>query len=190
MMTNDINFDDKAHWFQRRIYGGMKGTLRLDALWGDILGHLPAISSDRLMSVWDAGNGLGQMSCKLAGLGHRVLLNDISTEMLGLAGQEIDRAGLKTIDIRQSSIQNQAAEGQSFDLIVFHTVLEWLSEPQATLESLLRCLKPDAYLSLAVYNVNTVIMINVLKGDLNKALSGDHGGHMDSLPPTFATGSI
>jgi hypothetical protein len=46
------------------------------------------------MSVWGAGGGLGQMSCKLAGLGHRALLNDISGEMLALAVQEIDRAGL------------------------------------------------------------------------------------------------
>ena len=60
MMTSDINFDDKAHWFQRRIYGEMKGTLRLDALWGDMLRQIPVISSDPLMSVWDAGGGLGR----------------------------------------------------------------------------------------------------------------------------------
>jgi hypothetical protein len=42
MMMSDINFDDKAYWFQRRIYGGMKGTLRLDTLWGDMLGQVPA----------------------------------------------------------------------------------------------------------------------------------------------------
>jgi hypothetical protein len=59
MMTSDINFDDKAHGFQRRIYGGMKGKLRLDALWGDMLRQILAISSALLMSVWDAG-GLGR----------------------------------------------------------------------------------------------------------------------------------
>jgi hypothetical protein len=44
MMTSDINFDDKAHWFQRRIYGGMNVALRLDALWWDMLMQIPAIS--------------------------------------------------------------------------------------------------------------------------------------------------
>ena len=182
-MTGDYNFDGKAQWFQQRIYGGMKGTLRLDALWGDMLRHIPAISSDAGMSVWDAGGGLGQMSCKLAEKGHRVLLNDLSGKMLTLAGQVIDRAGLKTIDIRQSSIQSQSAEGQNFDLIVCHAVLEWCAQPQATLDRLLSCLKPGAYVSLAVYNVNAVIMMNVLKGNFNKALSGDHEGHPGSLTP-------
>jgi hypothetical protein len=59
MMTSDYSFDDKAHGLQRRIYGGMKGTLRLDALRGDMLRQILAISSDLLMSVWDAG-GLGR----------------------------------------------------------------------------------------------------------------------------------
>ena len=182
-MNGDENFDSKAAWFQRRIYGGLKGELRLNALWGDMLKHIPGIESSGSYSVWDAGGGLGQMSLKLAAQGHKVLLTDISAEMLALAEQAIANTGLQSIEIRQASIQSEAAEGRCYDLIVCHAVLEWLSDPQATLEKLLQCLKPGAYLSLAVYNVNAAIMMNVLKGNFNKALSGDHAGHPGSLTP-------
>ena len=58
MMTSDYNLDDKARWFQSRIYGGVKGALRLDALWGDMLRQIRP-SSYSLMSVRGAGGGLG-----------------------------------------------------------------------------------------------------------------------------------
>lgn len=182
-MDGDHNFDSKAEWFQQRIYGGPKGQLRLQALWGDMLRHIPVLESGKQLSVWDAGGGLGQMSCKLATLGHRVLLNDISAEMLALAGQEIEQLGLDSVTVKLSSIQQQAAEGQNYDVIVCHAVLEWLSEPRDALACLLRCLKPGGYLSLAVYNINAVIMMNVLKGNFIKALSGEHAGHAGGLTP-------
>jgi S-adenosylmethionine-dependent methyltransferase len=187
-MSSDENFDNKAEWFQRRIYGGLKGRLRLDALWDDMLGHIPGINSSAAdcattLSVWDAGGGLGQMSMKLAGQGHKVVLSDISAGMLALAEQEIKGSGLQSIEIRQSAIQSEAAKGHSYDLIVCHAVLEWVADPRATLEALLLCLQPGAYLSLAVYNVNAAILLNVLKGNFNKALSEDHAGHPGSLTP-------
>lgn len=182
-MKSDHNFDSKAEWFQRRIYGGPKGQLRLEALWGDLLKQIPDLENNGALSVWDAGGGLGQMSLRLAALGHNVLLNDISAEMLALAGQSIEKSGLQTIELRHSSIQSQAAEEQKFDLIVCHAVLEWLSDPRAALECLLGCLKPGGRLSLAIYNINSVIMMNVLKGNFNKALSGEHSGHVGSLTP-------
>lgn len=185
-LMQDRSFDGKAARFQKNIYQGLKGQLRLEALWGDLCEALPALNDSPSLRVWDAGGGIGQMSERLAGLGHQVLLSDISAEMLQLAHERIapDPQLASRIALRQASIQQLSTSGAAdFDLIVCHAVLEWLAEPEAVLLQMLQRLKPGGYLSLAVYNINAAILMNVIKGNFRKVLSGDMAGHQGGLTP-------
>jgi S-adenosylmethionine-dependent methyltransferase len=185
-MNSDKNFDGRARRFQDRIYGGMKGQLRLEGLWEDMLAHIPALQASAPLSIWDAGGGLGQMSMRCAELGHAVALNDVSADMLEIARQSVDQnASLtKQINIYNQSIQAFAEQtDQRFDVIVCHAVLEWLQDAEHVVELLCDKLKPGGVLSLAFYNINANVFMNVLKGNFNKALSGDFAGHPGSLTP-------
>ena len=183
MTTTDYNFDDKVDRFAQRIYGDMKGILRFKQLWRDMSDCLPGIEHGQ-WQVWDAGGGLGQMSEKLATSGHRILLNDISSNMLSEARRRIPEELLPLIDIQHASIQSIAANGGQFDLIICHAVLEWLCDPQSVITQLIGALKPGGYLSLAFYNAQALRWHNAIKGNFQQALSTTLTGHPGSLTPT------
>ena len=61
-MQQDRNFDDLAERFQRKIYGGLKGEIRLAVLWRDLESEVPALKEGRPLRILDVGAGLGQLA--------------------------------------------------------------------------------------------------------------------------------
>lgn len=183
----DRNFDDLAERFVKNIYGSDKGEIRLHILWRDLqqglLDRLPARAS-----VLDAGGGIGQLSQRLAKLGHSITLCEYSGDMLQLAR---DSFAAECPDVAVQFIHcpvQQLAEhidGQ-FDVVLFHAVLEWLAEPRETLAGLLTHLKPGGYLSLAFYNKHSLVYRNLLRGNLRKIAMDDYQGDPGSLTPMHA----
>ena len=95
--SSDRNFDGIADTFERNIYGGFKGRLRLDIVNEDISAHV-LFPTNTKVSIIDAGGGIGQFSSQLAAKysengAHEVevTLCDISSEMLDRARQEFAR---------------------------------------------------------------------------------------------------
>ena len=184
MTKTDVSFDGRAQRFQQRIYQGDKGELRLQAIWQALLREVPTIAGPEPLVVWDAGGGLGQFSALLAAQGHRVLLSDISSEMLDLAGQALaEPVARGKIQLNCSAIQQLAPQLPPQSLILCHAVLEWLAEPKAVLSLLAASLAPGGYLSLTFYNRLALIWMNVLKGNFNMVLTDQLSGHPGSLTP-------
>lgn len=185
-MTKDIHFDQLAERFERKIYGSEKGDLRLQLLWDDMLTALP-LQAEQPLRVLDAGGGLGQMSAKLAALGHTVVLAEPAAPMLVRAQEQFVASGLDASRLQcvQASIQDlpQALPPQSFDLVVCHAVLEWLANPMETLAQLLPWLAPCGWLSLAFYNRESIVWKNLLKGNVDRARAADKAGEAGSLTP-------
>lgn len=181
----DRNFDDLVHRFQRNVYSSLKGRVRLAVLQRDLEEFLPS-SPDQPLQILDAGGGQGQMTRYFAGQGHTVLLCDISEQMLSLAKQSLDEAGLANkVTVRHDSIQNVlATEAGTFDVIVCHAVMEWVAEPRRLLESLARALKPGAMLSLIYYNLNGLIYKNLLRNNFKKIRQEKWQGYRGSLTPS------
>lgn len=92
---SDRNFDDLTEKFSRKVYGGLKGDVRLAVIWRDLLSVMPAINSSQPIRVLDVGGGLGQMSVRLAELGHHVTYNDVSLNMSAVAKQSANKAGVE-----------------------------------------------------------------------------------------------
>lgn len=185
-MTKDIHFDQLAGRFERKIYGSEKGDLRLQLLWDDMLTALP-LQAEQPLRVLDAGGGLGQMSAKLAALGHTVVLAEPAAPMLVRAQEQFVASGLDASRLQcvQASIQDlpQALPPQSFDLVVCHAVLEWLANPMETLAQLLPWVAPSGWLSLAFYNRESIVWKNLLKGNVDRARTADKAGEAGSLTP-------
>jgi S-adenosylmethionine-dependent methyltransferase len=186
-MTGDIHFDALAERFERKIYGSEKGHLRLHLLWDDMQTALPPLQAGKPLRILDAGGGLGQISQRLAALGHHVVLAEPAAAMLERARQQFIEQAIDTSRVQfvQASIQTLAdvLPQQTFDGVVCHAVLEWLAEPEKTLTQLLPWVAQGGWLSLAFYNRESIVWKNLLKGNVQRALAADMKGEEGSLTP-------
>lgn len=174
-MTQDRNFDDIAHKFAKNIYGSDKGEIRQHIVWQDLLNILDVLEApQKSLHVLDAGGGLAQMSQKLAKLGHDITLCDLSSEMLQLAKQDIEKCGLldsyRFVHVPVQSISEHLE--QPVDLLMFHAVMEWLAEPKAALSTVLQQVRPGGVASVMFYNHHGLIYKNVTCGNIPHILEG------------------
>ncbi len=131
--------------------GRLREALTLHYL-GRHLDLLPARSN-----VLDVGGGTGGYALALAELGHQVWLVDFSAPMLDAARR---RAGdrdpelLRRMDFCQASVEDLSshfAAGQ-FDLVLCHTLLEYVTDPWAALGDLSLALHSGGLLSILFAN--------------------------------------
>jgi len=170
MAKTDRNFDSLAARFAERIHGSYKGRLREDLLWWQMQQHMPALMQGEPLRVLDAGGGLGQMSLRLAQLGHLVTLNDISMQMLERARKRFDAElpGHAGVEFRPGPVQAlRVAPDDRFDVIVCHALLEWLAEPRDSVRQLLALLQPGGLLSLAFYNRHALVYASARRGNID-----------------------
>jgi ubiquinone/menaquinone biosynthesis C-methylase UbiE len=97
-------------------------------------------------SLLDAGTGTGRMLELLGGTIKRGVGVDVSPEMLAIARDRLERAGLHHCQVRLADAYrlpfSAANEMQGFDAVLFHQVLHYLDDPQAAVVEAARVLKP------------------------------------------------
>ena len=177
----DVYFDSRAGRFQENIYNSPKGQLRLMLLHDDLQQFLDTETS---LDVLDAGGGLGQMSLLFAEAGHRVTYCEPAQNLFEQARATFSAAQLDDrIELINAPVQTLFGKGRSFDLILCHAVLEWLEQPQQVLSQMSGLLRADGHLSLMFFNVHSIILRNLLRGNFRKAISGDFRGDPGSMTP-------
>ena len=189
-MTNqDRNFDDISAHFEKKIYGGLKGEIRLAVLRHDIFGWVKSWqqTQTRPLRVLDVGAGLAQISIELAKDGHDVTINDISANMLEIAKQN---AGEAAQNITWHTCPYQQLDDKltgKYDLILCHAVLEWLVEPKLIMDFFDRWLVDDVaekgVLSLCFYNPASFVYRNLVMGNFNLLHNKDFKADNGSLTP-------
>lgn len=189
MMNQDRNFDDISTHFEKKIYGGLKGEIRLAVLRHDIFGWVKSWQQThtRPLRVLDVGAGLAQISIELAKDGHDVTINDISANMLEIAKQN---AGETAQNITWHTCPYQQLDDKltgKYDLILCHAVLEWLAEPKLIMDFFDRWLVDDAaekgVLSLCFYNPASFVYRNLVMGNFNLLHNKDFKADNGSLTP-------
>ncbi|GAA6130850.1 methyltransferase domain-containing protein [Halopseudomonas sabulinigri] len=166
----DRYFDHLGARFAQRIYDSPKGAIRLAVLQRDLQQWLPALSALATpLRILDIGAGLGQISTWLAGLGHQLTVAEPAEAMLDIARQRIEEsAPALPVHYLQAPLQELAARGEQYDLVVCHAVLEWLADPATALQQLASLVQPGGALSLAFYNRDALIYKNLVKGQFKK----------------------
>jgi S-adenosylmethionine-dependent methyltransferase len=190
-INQDRNFDDLAKRFQKNIYGGLKGDIRLAVLERDFQECVSVTpfgnkTVEKPLRVLDAGGGQGQFSLQFAKAGHSVVICDISNEMLKLAEQEVKKQGLEAqVQLIHCAIQDleQHIENFEFDIVLCHAVMEWVVNPSELLKQLINRVKPQGFLSLTFYNLHSLIYKNLLRTNFKKIQDNDYGGARGSLTP-------
>jgi len=143
---------------------------------GLVLHHLREALSSRPgpLRVLDAGGGSGGYAIPLAAEGHRVVLVDFSPEMLALARAAGEETQLPSgqIDFQLLDLQKLQAEFApgDFDLVLCHTVLEYVARPLDLLSALCLLLADGGLISVLVTNPHSEALKWALrKQDLQQA---------------------
>jgi ubiquinone/menaquinone biosynthesis C-methylase UbiE/DNA-binding MarR family transcriptional regulator len=105
-----------------------------------------AIGAAPLDAVLDIGTGTGRMLELIAPQAARVLGIDQSPQMLSVARDRIDRAGLRNVQLRQGDMFALPVEHNGFDLVILHQVLHYLDDPSRALREAARTLRPGGRL--------------------------------------------
>lgn len=105
-----------------------------------------AIGPAPLEAVLDIGTGTGRMLELVAPQATRVLGIDQSPQMLSVARDRIDRAGLRNVQLRQGDMFALPVEHNAFDLVILHQVLHYLDDPSRALREAARTLRPGGRL--------------------------------------------
>ncbi|MGA8429665.1 MAG: methyltransferase domain-containing protein [Candidatus Sulfotelmatobacter sp.] len=146
-----------------------EGRLRLDLAFANLQDFLPR--STRALRALDIGGGTGAMAVRLARLGIHVTLLDASVPMLDFAQRAAHEAGVvASIALKHGDAAQLATlvQGESFDLILCHNVLEYIDNPCAVLCSAARALRdPSSIISILVRNqAGEVLKAAIQDGDL------------------------
>ncbi|WP_201594913.1 methyltransferase domain-containing protein [Psychrobacter vallis] len=206
----DRNFDAIADHFEKKVYGGLKGEIRLAVLRRDIFEYSAQMSSrlGRPLRILDVGAGLAQIAIELATQGHTVVINDISANMLekakasaALIDEDLDITwyvcpyqaledklieNKLTKDNEQKSTGDAVNTSAKFDLIMSHALLEWLAEPAMVMDFFDRQLADHGALSLCFYNPASFDYRNLIMGNFNLLDNTDYkADNKKSLTPNY-----
>lgn len=102
--------------------------------------------------VLDAGGGTGKWSIPIAKKGLKVVIFDISQDMLKVASAKVRKSGLQDrVSFRRGDICNVPFNDNSFDFVLAEgDPISYCSDPDLAVKELGRVLKPNCYLSAGV----------------------------------------
>ncbi len=125
------------------------------------------------LDILIAGCGTQQAAQIAAGLpGARIVATDISDNSLAETKRLAARINAENITLKKCAIEDVAALGQDFDLIICTGVLHHLQDPDAGLAALKSVLRPDGAMHLMVYGRHGRVGVYMLQ-DLFQSLQID-----------------
>ena len=105
-----------------------------------------ALAGKPFRSLLDLGTGTGRMLELFGREIDRGLGLDLSLDMLLLARDRLERAGLKNCSVRQGDLYDLPLANDSFDVIILHQVLHFLDDGGRAIREAARALRPGGRL--------------------------------------------
>ena len=105
-----------------------------------------ALADKPFRSLLDLGTGTGRMLELFGPEIERGLGLDLSLDMLLLARDRLERAGLKHCSVRQGDIYDLPIADDSFDVVILHQVLHFLDDGARAIKEASRVLRPGGRL--------------------------------------------
>jgi ubiquinone/menaquinone biosynthesis C-methylase UbiE len=105
-----------------------------------------ALAGKPFRSLLDLGTGTGRMLELFGREIERGLGLDLSLDMLLLARDRLERAGMKHCSVRQGDIYNLPLGNDSFDVVILHQVLHFLDDGARAVREAARVLRPGGRL--------------------------------------------
>ena len=103
---------------------------------------IDALGPARIRDLVDLGTGTGRMLQLLAPRASRTVGLDASHAMLSVARANLEKAGLRGIELRQGDIYAPPFPRNTFDLVIIHQVLHYLDDPARAIREAARLVAP------------------------------------------------
>jgi S-adenosylmethionine-dependent methyltransferase len=117
------------------------------------------------LDIVDVGGGTGGFAVPFAALGHRVTVVDPSPDALAAAQRRAAE-----MQVTLTAVQGDAGELASLvgdgaaDLVICHSVLEYVDSPAAAMAAIARVLRPGATVSVLAANTVAAVLHRALAG--------------------------
>jgi SAM-dependent methyltransferase len=122
------------------------------------------------LDVVDAGGGTGGFAVPLASLGHRVTVVDPSPDSLAAAQRRAAEAGVPLRAVQGDVSDLASAAGPSgADLVLCHSVLEYVESPEAAMTAVAGILRPGGAVSVLAASAVAAVIHRVLAGRFDEA---------------------
>lgn len=122
--------------------------------------------------VLDAGGGTGRWAIPIAKMGLKVVVYDISNEMLQVAKKKVKKEGLRhTVYMLQGDVGDICFLDHAFDFVLAEgDPISYSDDPGKAVRELARVLKPGGYISAGVDNLYSIAssMLNMENEDVEK----------------------
>lgn len=143
------------------------GVIRHEVTWRNLAPCLPAVGdAAHAPRVLDVGGGSGEMALRLVKCGCRVWLADYAAAMLDqarLAAESLPEDERNRLAFRRLSAleASEAFDPDFFEIILCHTLIEYLPEPVRVLRGLASLLRAGGLLSLSFVNRHAEVLRQV-----------------------------
>jgi ubiquinone/menaquinone biosynthesis C-methylase UbiE len=149
-----------------------------------------------VLDVLDAGGGTGGLAVPLAELGHHVTVVDSSPDALAGLERRAAEAGVAVRALQGDADGLLEVVGpDSADLVLCHSVLEYVDDPAAAMFAVARTVRPGGAVSVLAANQVAAVLHRALAGhfeDARRILSSAQGrwGEHDPMPRRFTSGML
>jgi SAM-dependent methyltransferase len=156
-----------------------------------VISALAAQAGRPRLDILDAGGGTGGFAVPLAGLGHNVTVIDPSPDSLAAAERRAAEMNV-ALSVVQGDVADLAmvAGEASADLVLCHSVLEYVDSPPDAMASIAQVLRPAGAVSVLAASSVAAVIHRALAGrfdDARRLLAGIGGPGQPAVPA--ATGA-
>ena len=171
------------HWSQ---YDDARTAVVRDVLRA-VVSALVAETGRTRLDIVDAGGGTGGFAVPLAGLGHNVTVVDPSPDSLAAAQRRAAE-----MDVPLTAVQGDVADlagvagEQSADLVLCHSVLEYVDSPADAMAAIAAVLRPGGAVSVLAASAVAAVIHRALAGRFDEArrlLAGISTGSSQAAGP-------
>jgi len=147
-------------------------------LWGALRQVVSARSAQTgraSLDVVDVGGGTGGYAVPLAGLGHSVTVIDPSPDSLAAAQRRAAEAGVPLRAVQGdvsdlAAVAEGGAAGEAgADVVLCHSVLEYVDSPQAAMTAIAAILRPGGVVSVLAAGAVATVIHRALAGRFDEA---------------------
>lgn len=146
---------------------GGGAPVRTGVVWSSLITALGRSGGDP-PSVVDVGGGSGVLAVALGEYGCAVTVVDTSADALATLHRRAEEAGIPD-RVRGLQGDFDSLPAGPFDLVLCHSVLEYLDDPALAVRELAERVRPGGALSLLVANRAATVLGRVLSGHVRQA---------------------
>jgi S-adenosylmethionine-dependent methyltransferase len=154
------------HWSQ---YDDARTAVVRDVLRA-VVSALVAETGRTRLDIVDAGGGTGGFAVPLAGLGHSVTVIDPSPDSLAAAQRRAAETGVPLTAVQGDVADLAGVAGEeSADLVLCHSVLEYVDSPVDAMAAIAKVLRPGGAVSVLAASAVAAVIHRALAGRFDEA---------------------